>query len=95
LKISASITGFQPDPDEVGIKHRRAYAARKDQTVIDEYEKTVTAYYACYGAILEVAITPGGSADTVAQIPLTNYTCVADFEPKRRELYERSFLRSH
>jgi len=88
LKVSASITGFQPDPDEVGIKDRRNREAWKDRTIIEEYEKAAGAYYGCYGAILEIAVTPSGSAEQVAKIPLDDYPYIADFEPKKRELFE-------
>src|ERR1044071_6595984 len=67
VKICTSITGFQPDPNEVGINPRSSW---KDPAIIEEYDKAVSAYYGCYGAILEVAVTPGGTDDEVAKIAL-------------------------
>lgn len=88
LKVVATVTGFQPDSDEVGIKDRRAYQAWSDPQVIEEYEKAVTAYYGCYGAILEVVVTPKGTREELRTLPFDQYPYFADFEPKKRELYE-------
>lgn len=88
LKVVASVTGFQPDPDEAGLKDRRAYLAWNDPAVIENYEETVSKYYGCYGAVLEVVVTPTGSAEELAKIPFAQYPFFVDFEPKKRELYE-------
>ncbi|MBX3279636.1 MAG: hypothetical protein KF868_16660 [Acidobacteria bacterium] len=88
MKVVVSLTGFQADPEEVGLRDRRAYLAWRDPAVIENYEETVTRYYGCYGAVLEVVVTPKGTPEQTAKIPLSQYPYFADFEPKKRELYE-------
>jgi len=83
LKVAFTITGFQPDPDEVGLTDRRAYQAWNDPEVIQNYLNVVGKYYGCYGAILEVAVAPHGG-----DVPLSDYPYFADFDPKKRELFE-------
>lgn len=83
LKVVATITGYQPDPTEVGLINRKVYTSWSDPRVIEDYLNVVAAYYGCYGAILEVAIAPHGR-----RVPLEDYPYFADFEPKKRELYE-------
>src|SRR5262249_1766069 len=61
LKVSCTITGFQPDGDDTGSTHRRAQSYWNEVTVISNYESVVSQYYACYGAIVEVQIGPRGS----------------------------------
>src|SRR5205823_970165 len=79
LKVVASITGFQPDPDEVGLKDRKAYQSWLDPDVMENYEKIAAKYYPCYGAILEVAVTPAGTPEEVRKMPLDQYPYFADF----------------
>ncbi len=88
LKVACTITGFQMDPQEVGIKDRRVDSYWNDPAVIENYKEMVSNYYGCYGAILEVAAAPSGTREEVANIPVTQYPYFADFEPKKRELYE-------
>lgn len=83
LKVAFTITGFQPDPSEVGLLDRRAYLSWNDPQIIEHYVDVVTKYYGCYGAILEVSIAPH-DRDT----RLRDYPYFADFDPKKRELYE-------
>lgn len=85
LKVVCTITGFQPDPDEVGLKDRRVETHWNDPAVIENYREIVTRYYGCYGAILEVALAPGSAQRTV---PASQFPYFVDFEPKRRDLYE-------
>jgi hypothetical protein len=85
LKVVCTITGFQPDPEEVGIRDRRADAYWNDPVVIEDFKNLVAKYYACYGAILEVAVGPPSD---VTNLPLGEYPYFADFEPKKREIYE-------
>lgn len=88
LKVACTITGYQPDPEEVGIRDRRVDSYWNDPEVIESYKEAVSAYYGCYGAILEVAVAPAGSQEEVERIPLSHYPYFADFEPKKREVYE-------
>ena len=87
LKVICTITGFQPDPEEIGLTNRRINSYWNDPEVIENYEELATKYYACYGAILEVALAPIGN------FPLQQFPYFADFEPKKRELYEIVSLR--
>jgi len=84
LKVAATLTGFQPEPSETGLQDRRIRSAFSDPLVIEEYEKAASKYYGCYGAILEVIVTPKNAPD----LPLDQFPYFADFEPKKRELYE-------
>jgi hypothetical protein len=88
LKVTFTITGFQPTPDEVGLSDRRVDSHWSDPQVIKNYLDVVEKYYPCNGAILEVAVTPSERELENRDIPLVEYPYIADFEPKKRELYE-------
>jgi PASTA domain len=88
LKVSFTITGFQPAPDEVGLDDRRVDTYWNDPEVIKNYLAVVSRYYPCKGAILEVAVAPSAKELEARDIPLSEYPYFADFEPKKRELYE-------
>ncbi|MFC6083001.1 PASTA domain-containing protein [Sphaerisporangium aureirubrum] len=87
LKVVCSITGYQPDPEEVGVKDRKIYTTWSDPTVIENYTDVVNRYYGCYGAIVQVTIgpSPGDQSD---DYDWSSSPYFADFEPKKRELYE-------
>jgi hypothetical protein len=87
LKVACTITGYQPDPEEVGVKNRKIYSSWSDPVVIDNYTDVVNKYYGCYGAIVQVAIAP---RDTIGRerFDIATSPYFADFEPKKRELYE-------
>ena len=51
--------------------------------LIENYTNAVSQYHACKGALLEVAIAPFDK-----QVPISKYPYFADFDPKKRELYE-------
>lgn len=100
LKVTCSITGFQPRGDEVGLNHSSARigsdkledgdllidpARWKDTRVVNAYKKAIDDYYGCYGAILEVAVSPKGNRDGFKK---SEYPFFIDFEPKKRELFE-------
>lgn len=89
LKIASTITGFQPDPDEVGLSDRRVDSYWNDPAVIDNYKDVASKYYGCYGAIIEVAIGPQAGTPAAAGLTAMQYPYFADFEPKKRELYEQ------
>ena len=83
LKVTCTITGFQEDPDELGLKDGRTLQHWKDARVVDVYLDIAKEYYPCHGAILEVSIKPSKTG-----LPLSQYPYFTDFEPKKRELYE-------
>ncbi len=84
LKVACTITGYQPNLEEVGIKNRRVDSYWNSPAVIENYKETVNKYYGCHGALLEVAVAPRSREG----VPLSKYPYFADFEPKKRELYE-------
>lgn len=88
LKIAATITGFQPDPKEVGIENRRIDSYWNDPAVIENFKDIVSKYYGAYGAVLEVSIGPGGRTGHTADVPSSKIPYFADYEPKKREVYE-------
>lgn len=84
LKVACTITGYQPSDAEIRIRERlgRSGWTRADH---NEYLQSVVGrYYACYGAMLEVVVAPHPED----QFPLHKYPYFADFDPKKRELYE-------
>jgi hypothetical protein len=84
LKVSCSITGYQENPEEVGVNRKGLSSYWKDQPGIANYLNLLQAYYPCYGAILEVAVGPEDERNTVIE----DYPYFLDFDPKKRELYE-------
>lgn len=63
LKVIGTVTGYQPDPEEVGLAERRVDSYWSDPGLIENYKDIVSDYYGCYGAILEVAVTPPAGYD--------------------------------
>jgi hypothetical protein len=78
LKISATITGYQPSKEET----EQGYVQFPD-VPIEEMDRIIKEYFACYGAFLQVAVFPR-QPDT----PLASYPHIVDFEPKVRDLYQ-------
>lgn len=78
LKITAAITGYQPSKEET----EQGYVQFPD-VPIEEMDRIMKEYFACYGAFLQVAVFPRQS-DT----PLASYPHIIDFEPKVRDLYQ-------
>ena len=83
LRVACTITGFQENPNEVGLNDGKAKSYWNDAKVIENYIDKVSKYYACNGALLEVAVAP-----SEAGIALSKYPYFADFDPKKRELFE-------
>jgi hypothetical protein len=80
LKLVCTITGYQ-DGAELG--------TQRPPTSDDwhqERTKIANLYHPCYGALLQVAISPNMKNGRTAT--LADYPYIVDFEPKRRELYE-------
>ena len=89
LKVSCTITGYQVDGKEVGLDRRvldRIWSASPEP--INLLEDTVDKYYPCYGAILEVAVAPQIVPQGIKVLFPADYPYFADFQPKKRELYE-------
>jgi hypothetical protein len=78
LKISATITGYQPSKEET----EQGYVQFPD-VPIEEMDRIIKEYFACYGAFLQVAVFP-----RLADTPLASYPHIVDFEPKVRDLYQ-------
>jgi hypothetical protein len=78
LKIGATITGYQPSKEET----EQGYVQFPD-VPIEEMDRIIKEYFACYGAFLQVAVFPR-QPDT----PLASYPHIVDFEPKVRDLYQ-------
>jgi len=85
LKVVCTITGFQPNPDELGLRDGTIADNWNDAAVIEDFRNAVGRYYPCHGAILEVAVGP---PENDPQVASSEYPYFADFEPKKRELYE-------
>lgn len=83
LKVACTITGYQEDPNEIGTDRRGLRSYWKGQPGIENYLDVLQKYYACYGAVLEVTVGPASPTSV-----LDDYPYFADFEPKKRELYE-------
>jgi PASTA domain len=88
LKVACTITSFQPNPEEVGLKDRRVDSYWNTPLLIEDYVNKVSKAYPCYGAILEVGVAPSEKTIDGEEIPLNKYPYFMDFEPKKRELYE-------
>jgi hypothetical protein len=88
LKVSCSITGYQPNGAEIQIRDRlgrSGWAARDMGNLKDAAGKLVDEYYPCYGALLEVVVAP----PVPTGIPYSQYPYIVDFDPKKREMYEQ------
>ncbi|MGF6877251.1 hypothetical protein [Paraburkholderia sp. MM5477-R1] len=83
LKVTASITGYQPDSGELDrnlFGNRGAVASM----IVDNYEQLAGSYYPAYSALVQVAVFPSNEAEWDVAL----YPYFADFEPKKRELIE-------
>lgn len=94
LKVVCTITGYQAGRTEVGLEPGRGSYWKK-RKVHTDYQEQVAKYYACHGALLSVSVAPPkapvdpDSDGTTGQvIDLRRGPYFADFEPKKRELYE-------
>lgn len=88
LKVTCSITGYQPDEKQIRIRERLGRSGWTTQ----QLEKSqidlgdiVDTYHACYGAMLEVVVAPPAGDN----VRFKDYPYFADFDPKKRELYEQ------
>jgi hypothetical protein len=82
LKVSATITGYQPTPDETEL----AYVSFPDVPT-EKLDRLIRDYFACYGVLLHIGVFPVSDSRAAA---VTDYPHIIDFEPKNRDLYQVS-----
>lgn len=85
LKVSCTITGYQEDGKEIRIRERIAQSGWDHKDMTDRLTEHASKYYPCYGAILEVVVAPHPDDK---KFTMDNYPYFADFDPKKRELFE-------
>ncbi|MBE1605716.1 hypothetical protein [Actinopolymorpha pittospori] len=89
LKLTCSITGFNPSEGLAGAKQIAEESGALDDLQRSTWE-VVTAsgwsakYWPCLGAIMQLAVYPNGGGD----VDPDDYPYILDFEPKKREMYE-------
>lgn len=90
LKFTASITGFNPSEELLGVKKAAEEAGTWDDLQRTLWQVIVSSgwaatYWPCLGAIMQLAVYPN-NAEGVAP---DDYPYIMDFEPKKRELFEQ------
>jgi hypothetical protein len=81
VKVSATITGYQPSPEEV----KEGAASLPDADIAELLDE----YFACYGALLTVAVFPRPSIiDHHGDPDIARFPRIVDFEPKLRDFYQ-------
>ena len=82
LKISCTITGYQPTEVEKRQIVRLLEGLEVDYSKI---EQIVAEYFGCYGVLLNVSVHP---FDNELKKDFDNYPRIIDFEPKTRDFYQ-------
>jgi len=82
LKVSCTITGFQPSAEE---KEQIVELLEASEVSYSKIEQIVGEYFGCYGVLLNVSVHPVG-ADQVKDFD--TYPRIVDFEPKTRDFYQ-------
>lgn len=85
LKVACTITGYQAEGSEIRIRERLGRSGWDKDDLTDKLGEAAAKYYACYGAMLEVVVAPHAGDD---RFGLAEYPYFADFDPKKRELFE-------
>ncbi|MGZ4881583.1 MAG: hypothetical protein ACXV7G_11050 [Halobacteriota archaeon] len=95
LKVSASITGCNmTNAGVIGDEFVDQYikevvtsigAGQFDEDLLYQVTGTLSNYYPCFGAILQVGVYPYVSE---LNTPFYDFPYIQDFEPKKREVYE-------
>ena len=82
LKISCSISGYQPTGEE-----KAQIVTLSEQLEVDnnDFNKLVDTYLGCYGVLLNVSVHP---FDPKLASNLNSYPRIVDFEPKTRDFYQ-------
>jgi hypothetical protein len=87
LKLTATITGYQPTPEET----RQGFASFPNVPT-EELQRIIGQYFACYGALVTVAVFPHKSSLGGAPLPsgtkLEDFPHILDVEPKTRDLIQ-------
>lgn len=79
LKITATITGYQPSREET-----EAGYATFPNVPTEELSRIIDQYFGCYGALLSVAVFPNPRGRT----DLPDFPHIIDVEPKTRDLIQ-------
>lgn len=82
IKLACSITGYQPSEAET----QRGFVSFPNVPT-EEIKRIMSEYFACYGALVNVAVFPDPLLQPKEVSPFT-YPCIIDFEPKSRELIQ-------
>jgi hypothetical protein len=82
LKVSCSITGYQPTGDE---KEQIVELLDTLETDPKHIEELIEEYFGCYGVMLNVSVHP---FDDTLKNDLDKYPRIIDFEPKVRDFYQ-------
>ena len=90
LRVSCSITGFNPNEELRNAVNLDRVGDRLDDLQQSTWDAIQAAgwagkYYACLGAILQIAVYPHTSD---SNLPIDDFPFIIDFEPKKREMYE-------
>jgi hypothetical protein len=82
LKVSCTITGFQPSQDE-----KEQIVSLLEATEVDyaKIEQIIGEYFGCYGVLLNVSVHP---YDEKLKNDFDKYPRIVDFEPKIRDFYQ-------
>lgn len=82
VKITATITGYQPTDQELTDGYVE-FGNTPVEAILDDIFDT---YFGCYGALLNVAVFPNSTANW----KLPAYPKIFEFEPKNRDLVQSS-----
>jgi hypothetical protein len=79
LKVTASITGYEPTDEET----KTGYASFPE-TPLEDLDAVLRDYFACYGALINVAVFPGPDSGKISTLARTDID-FADREPAPEE----------
>ncbi|MEX1000913.1 MAG: hypothetical protein WDZ35_02240 [Crocinitomicaceae bacterium] len=82
IKVTASITGYQPTDQELNDGYTE-FGNTPVEEILDDIFDT---YFGCYGALLNIAVFPNSTKEW----KLEAYPKIFEFEPKNRELIQNS-----
>ena len=85
LKVACTVTGYQADGREIRIRERLGRSGWTTGDLTNQLTEEASHYYPCLGAVLEVVVAPH---EDDKRFSLSQYPYFADFDPKKRELYE-------
>jgi hypothetical protein len=83
LKITCTITGYQPSKEEVIAGH-----ASFPDVPTESLNRILEEYFACYGVLLQVALFPLTGNLPRPRVEIADYPHVIAFEPKVRDFYQ-------